>query len=238
MGIAEVTRHDGKTVEVRLRCPWCKENTSSLAVALAPQPERMVYVAIAICQAVHCRQPSMVIGHFSGPDFGGSFKDADGFTVNYVFPNDRESYREPGVPEKVAKNFTEALNCYAANLPYGAAVVGRRTLQIALMDKGAPDTTLVEQIKQMPDDVLPSNFKKAAHHVRLVGNDAAHVDEVTGTDADRLLRFVEQVLHQLYVLPYELEQAQIERPIPPQHMPGPAASAPAPQGGGRGKGKS
>jgi hypothetical protein len=219
MEIADVRRHDENSYMIRFRCPWCKENSSCMTHSLVHRGVESKHSSVThpfamlvVCEGPRCRQPSMICGIYIG-----DLRDAKHFNVDTVYPNDRTSYQQPGVPERIAKTFEEALNCQAANLPYGAAVVGRRTLQIALMDKGASGTNLVEQIKQMPDDVLPGTFKKVAHQVRLIGNEAAHVDELTGTDTERLLKFVEQVLHQLYVLPHELEQAQQERPLAPQH---------------------
>ena len=137
--------------------------------------------------------------------------------VEGIHPGRRELYKPPGVPEDIAADLEEALNCYASGFRLGAAVVGRRVLQAALVDKGATKRDLVEQINELTDDVLPRQLKVAAHHVRLIGNDAAHVRAVSATDVESLLSFVRLVLHQLYILPHEL--AQQTRTIAPKHMP-------------------
>jgi hypothetical protein len=147
-----------------------------------------------------------------------------------IHPNPRESYAPDGVPEDIAADFEEALNCHAAGFRLGAATVGRRVLQAALLHKGANEHDLVRQINELPDDVLPRQLKLAAQHVRLIGNDAAHVRAVSADDVMSLVRFVALVLQQLYILPHEI--AQQTRTIQPQHMPGAAAPT-----GGRRRGR-
>jgi hypothetical protein len=134
-----------------------------------------------------------------------------------IYPNPQARYAPEGVPEAIAQDFEEALNCQAAGFTYGAAVVGRRALQNALLDKGAKSRDLVDQINDVSDEELPKRLKVAAQHVRLIGNDAAHVREVTADDVTALAKFVGLVLEQMYVLPYEI--AKQTRTIQPKHMP-------------------
>jgi hypothetical protein len=205
---------------VRYRCPWCEEisNVNVAATHAVGLPQGRAAL-LAVCQANHCRRPSMVTVAIHDYDSltGGMIEEVN-ILPEDIHPNPRESYAPDGVPEDIAADFEEALNCRAAGFKLGSATVGRRTLQAALLDKGATQHDLVHQINELPDDVLPRQLKLAAQHVRLIGNDAAHVRAVTADDVTSLVNFVHLVLQQLYILPHEI--AKQTRTIQPQHMPG------------------
>lgn len=135
-----------------------------------------------------------------------------------IYPSPQARYAPDGVPEEIAQDFEETLNCQGAGFMYGAAVVGRRALQNALIDKGAKGRDLVDQINELNDEELPKRLKIAAQHVRLIGNDAAHAREVTADDVAALVNFAGLVLEQMYVLPHEI--AKQTRTVPAKHMPG------------------
>ncbi len=178
------------------------------------------FAVLVVCQHTRCRQPSMVVG--KQHDLGHHIT----LDPEAIYPNPQPEYAEPGVPKAIASDFQEALRCHAAGFLFGAAVVGRRVLQSALVDQGAQKHSLVDQINELSDDILPKRLKEAAQHVRLIGNDAAHANQVNRDDLEKLVNFVALVLNQLYVLPHELAEASKVRTIPAKHMPG-AAAAPA-----------
>jgi hypothetical protein len=209
--VASIEHQPGRPLTVRFQCPWCGEN-SNVAHQQAIQTPDSRAAFLVICEGGNCRRPVMVTAQFYSTTDGGRS------VVDGLFPSQRMNYKPDGVPDDIAADFEEALNCQAAGFNLGAATVGRRTLQAALLDKGAKKRDLVDQINELPDDILSHPLKVAAQHVRLIGNDAAHVRAVSADDVASLVDFVELLLEQLYVLPHEIERQT--RRIPPQHMPG------------------
>jgi hypothetical protein len=109
------------------------------------------------------------------------------------------------VPAPIARDFEEAIQSEAAGFMYGAALVGRRSLQAAAREViGGKKGDLKTEIDQIPDDRLNKAMKEMAHEVRLIGNDAAHVDEITPDEVKELLGFTRLVLDSLYIQPARL----------------------------------
>ena len=114
---------------MRFRCPWCSEHGSAgtkVAVNLEPGDVGNLAVLV-VCPNVQCRRPVMVTAH-------GTFEPYEPLETAIVVavsvhPSPRAKYDEPGVPDNIARDFTEALNCQGAGFLYGAAVVGRRALR-------------------------------------------------------------------------------------------------------------
>jgi len=70
---------------------------------------------------------------------------------------------------------------------------------------------LKAEIASLPVETLSAALRDAAAQVRLIGNDAAHVREITDKDLNHLLLFTEEILHHLFVLPHRLEEAEKKR---------------------------
>jgi hypothetical protein len=129
-----------------------------------------------------------------------------------VYPATEAQYGPDGVPALIAAEFCEALECHWNGHNLGAALVGRRVLQAAARDiLGGKRKDLQTEINDIPDDRLNKALKDQAHHVRLIGNDAAHVDPVEPDDVRDLLDFVEEVLDVLYVRPKRVAELQAKR---------------------------
>lgn len=221
---AEVRRlsSDATKFAVRYRCPWCGDSTN-LPTAHAVALQKSKAAMIVVCQTRGCHNPSLVVVEFTYAQSLRTHERLEVIEVKSIQPSRRVNYAPAGVPPEIAEDFQEALRCRAAGFLYGAAVVGRRALEAALRGHGAKAYMLADQINEMSDETLPKNLKLAAHHVRLIGNDAAHgahARTVTELELASLVGFVTDVLHQLYVLPHNI--AQQKRQIEAKDLPGAA----------------
>src|ERR1700733_2391552 len=183
-------------LRVRYKCPWGgeKSNPATDKIIALGNGELAVLV---VCQGRLCNRPSLVLGTQG--------------TAYEIFPNPKIEYKPDGVPAEIAEDFAEALNCHTAGFRYGAAVVARRVLQSAVVKtlhekKITPKDDLVDQINQLDDETLQLKLRKAAQHVRLIANGAAHGRTISPDDIVEALDFVEQVFHDLYVLPHQLAE--------------------------------
>jgi hypothetical protein len=94
---------------------------------------------------------------------------------------------------------------FNAGAPGASAVMLRRALEAACIDKGASGRTLADKIADLGkrSDVLDDYERHQATGIRLFGNYGAHVDEdgideVTTKDARRAIEFGVHLLEALY----------------------------------------
>ncbi|MCL4504209.1 MAG: DUF4145 domain-containing protein [Deltaproteobacteria bacterium] len=98
----------------------------------------------------------------------------------------------------------EAKICLSVEAYRASAVMARRAMQSACLDKGATKDKLVGQVAELSaKGVITHDLKEWADVVRWVGNDAAHPDKlpVVKEDAEDILHLAEQFLHVIYVAP-------------------------------------
>jgi len=198
---------------VSIYCPHCKQYTS-----LTPAPVKISYTYrglrkediviagwerspndfwwIGVCNC--CKNPVLVHNH--------------GETV---YPHPLPSPTDERIPEHIRKDIDEAKLCFSVNAYRACAVMARRAVQNACIDKGADKSKkLIDQIKELADKgVITNDLKEWADVVRWVGNDAAHPDknEVTKEDAKDILQLAEQFMHVIYVAPAIAKERRRER---------------------------
>lgn len=108
----------------------------------------------------------------------------------------------------------EAKRCFTVSAWRAAAVMARRAMQSAAVEKGAKKDRLADQIAELASQgKITVELKEWADAVRLVGNDAAHPgsDPISQKDADEVLKLTEQFLHVLYVTPAIAKQLRTRK---------------------------
>lgn len=97
-----------------------------------------------------------------------------------TYPAQRVDFDPKGIPAQIVSTFTEALSCHAENLHVAAAIMIRRTLEELCEDKGATGNSLKDRIGALQSNVvLPKELFIALDDLRLLGNDAAHIEAKT-----------------------------------------------------------
>jgi len=197
-------------VDVRLHCPACGilSRVESRIFNRLELSNEIQYSAVVTCPSPECRRTALLVVH-DPYNHLGSFGTTCRATV---YPPAHVLYDADGVPKQISEEFSEALGSASSGFYIGAALVGRRVLQAAAREVlGGKGGSLQDEIEAIPDDRLNKALKKQAHEVRLIGNEAAHVDPVDPADVEELLDFVEQVLEALYVSPKRLQDLQDKR---------------------------
>jgi hypothetical protein len=101
----------------------------------------------------------------------------DTATVIESFPPERIDFDASRLPESVQESLEEAIECHANDCFPAAAVMVRRTLESVCEDHGAKGGNLSERIEGLGKAiVLPKGMIDALHNLRLLGNDAVHVE--------------------------------------------------------------
>jgi len=121
---------------------------------------------------------------------------------NTIYPAPLPSPTDKRIPESIRQDLEEAKMCFSISAYRACAVMARRAMQSACIEKRTTKDKLSEQLQELASNgVITKEIKEWADVVRWVGNDAAHpnAEKVTKEDADDILKLAEQFFHVLYV---------------------------------------
>jgi len=123
---------------------------------------------------------------------------------------------DESIPTEIANDYKEAVKCFDVGAFKASVVMSRRAIQSSALEKGIKKGKLRDQIDELhAKKFIPDSVKEWAQEIRLTGNIGAHPDEdllqdVTKQDAEEMIKFLEQYLNYVYVMPAKVE-AQRER---------------------------
>jgi hypothetical protein len=121
-----------------------------------------------------------------------------------IYPTPRPEPTAPEIPAAIAADLDEAKTCFVNDCFRACAVMARRCLEAACVEKGATGKTLVQKVDDLRSKgVITADLAEWAHTLRHIGNDAAH--DLTATvdkdDATDLLELAKQFLQVVFVAP-------------------------------------
>ncbi len=125
--------------------------------------------------------------------------------------SDKDSFNKH-IPEEIRIDFAEAFTCAWAGCYKSSVIMCRRILQFIVRDKGIKDKNLESEIKQLYDKgFISKNLFDAATEIRYFGNYAAHpkndvLNEVKPKETMLILRLVQDILDDIYVRKYHIEE--------------------------------
>lgn len=108
------------------------------------------------------------------------------------------------VPENVVAALEEAIKCHANQCYIAGAIMVRKTLEELCADRGASGANLKERIGALGTKVvLPKELLDGLDDLRLLGNDAAHIeskeyDSVGREEVEVGIEFTKEVLKGVY----------------------------------------
>lgn len=130
-------------------------------------------------------------------------QDASGLTI---FPAERLDFEPTGVPKKIVDSFEEAITGHANRCFKSAAIMVRRTLEEICSDKGAAGDNLKARLQALQSVIIvPKELMEAADELRLLGNDAAHLeaqvyDDVGKEEVEAAIDLCKEILKAVYQL--------------------------------------
>jgi hypothetical protein len=103
--------------------------------------------------------------------------DASKNQIAVSYPAERIDFDTTKVPPPVVSALEEAITCHANQCFVAAAIMVRKTLEELCADRGAKGSNLKDRIKSLGTNVvLPADLLEGLHDLRLLGNDAAHIE--------------------------------------------------------------
>jgi len=99
------------------------------------------------------------------------------------YPPELIDFDPEGIPEPLVHALTEAINCYAHEAYMAAAMMVRKTLEELCHAQGATGDNLKQRIEKLGQKVILSpELLESMDALRLLGNDAAHIEARTYND--------------------------------------------------------
>lgn len=96
------------------------------------------------------------------------------------FPAEVIDFDASGLPDEVRETLEEAIQCHAHECYRAAAIMVRRTLEVVCADRKATGKDLRDRLSALGNNViLPKELLDGLDALRLLGNDAAHVESQT-----------------------------------------------------------
>jgi hypothetical protein len=124
--------------------------------------------------------------------------------VAITFPSERLDFDSTNIPESITKAMAEAITCHAHSCFIASAIMVRKTLEELCHVQGATGNSLKERIRSLGTKiVLPQELMEGLDDLRLLGNDAAHIESqefnsVGKEEVEIGIEFAKEVLKAAY----------------------------------------
>lgn len=192
-----VDKYSGTQVKipVSLRCPSCRQNGAF---------ESLSGVTDLQLNSVH---PQIIVGQRRCPDptcYTHVLFIYQGGRVVAAYPAERIDFDSTALPTAVLKALEEAIACHASQCFVAAAIMVRKTLEELCSERDAKGANLKERLKQLGAKViLPQELLDGLDNLRLLGNDAAHIEsqhynQVGAEEVEVAIEVTKEVLKAVY----------------------------------------
>lgn len=189
---------------INLRCPVCHNHGAFHGISVKDitwrqdfylkaelRDTRVAFVAgIRLCPTKECSAPIFVI-----------LKDEQLFRS---FPPEVIEFDPSNIPPLIKESLEEAIKCHSNECFRACAIMVRRVLEEICADRGAKGNNLKKRIASLRDTVIiPEELLEAANELRLLGNDAAHVeskiyDGIGKEEAELSVELAKELLKAVY----------------------------------------
>lgn len=177
-----------------LRCPNCHQIgmfeviSQDLSLNIPQQGQKIV--GQRRCANMECRTVVFVVHN--------------GTKILESFPAETIDFDATNIPASVLSAIEEAVKCHSAQCFVAAAIMVRKTLEELCRDRQASGQNLKERIRALGTKiVLPQELLDGLDDLRLLGNDAAHIEsqeyEKVGREEVEIgIEFTKEVLKAVY----------------------------------------
>jgi len=186
----------GGAVVVSLRCPACGQrgtftpfpNAHDLTI---PEGSGSLAAGYRACPSPECAALVFIIANH-----------AQQLIISY--PPQRLDFDSTNVTAAVANALREAVTCHANECYVAAAIMVRKTLEELCSDRQAQGSNLKERLKDLRAKVvLPAELLDGLDDLRLLGNDAVHIESkefntIGREEVEVGIEFAKEVLKAVY----------------------------------------
>ena len=119
-------------------------------------------------------------------------------------PSETIPFDKENIPEKVLNAFEEAIKCHSNSCFIASAIMIRKTLEEICIERGATGDNLYKKLQHLGGKILiPLELLSGMNELRLLGNDAAHIEaqtfcEIGKEEIEVSLEFAKEILKAVY----------------------------------------
>lgn len=189
-----------RTTNIATRCPHCGHNGTFVQVGIQD-----VYTYIRDSRGIH---PLHFLGIRKCPNEkcqGHLFFISDNMrNVLLTSPTESIPFDKENIPPKVLNAFEEAIKCHSNSCFIASAIMIRKTLEEICIERGAKGGGLHKKLQELGGKILiPQELLIGMNELRLLGNDAAHIeaqtfDEIGKEEIEVSLEFAKEILKAVY----------------------------------------
>src|SRR5215472_13982194 len=205
-------QHNNSPVSVRARCPVCKrqgtfESLNNVFDLLVQNFSPPVTLGQRRCPNPECQ------GHL--------FFAQQGEKILVSYPPELIDFDPVNLPVAVLAAFEESITCHANRCFIAAAIMVRKTLEELCLDRQATGSNLKERIRALGTKVvLPKELLDGLDDLRLLGNDAAHIESqefntVGQEEVEIGIEFAKEILKAVYQYSTLLNRLRALKKVPP-----------------------
>ncbi|MBC8418138.1 MAG: DUF4145 domain-containing protein [Desulfobacterales bacterium] len=190
MKLKVISVSDHQVGPVSTTCPHCGNKGTFETIGKDLHVGGHFFCGQRVCPDPECRGHLFVV-----------VKDRD---LVFQHPPLRIAYNKQNIPVNIVKTFEEAVTCHSTGCFVAAAIMIRRTLEEICEERRATGKDLKDRIKSLKSKiVLPQELFEAMDELRILGNDAAHIeaksyDQITKVEIDIAMEFTVELLKALY----------------------------------------
>jgi hypothetical protein len=172
-------------------CPYCGHKGTFEAISRDRFIQNQYICGQRLCPDQDCRGHLFVVLDRSG-------------NLLFHYPFRSVSLKRENIPESIIKTFDEAVTCHAQNCFVASAIMIRRTLEEICEERGAVGKDIKTRIRDLQEKtLLPQELFDAMDELRLLGNDAAHIEantfaQISSQELDVAIEFTIEFLKALY----------------------------------------
>lgn len=182
-----------------MRCPGCRQQgtfeslsgVNDMFTGAGPSGPWQHIVGIRRCPNPTCSTQVFVVLTPQG-------------VLETSYPPEHFNFDTANIPAKVLKAFEEATSCHATGSYTAAAMMVRKTLELLCVNRDAAGDNLQAKIRDLGKKIIiPADLLQAIDDLRLLGNDAAHVeaktyDEIGRDEVDAAFELTREILKATY----------------------------------------
>lgn len=148
----------------------------------------------------------------------------------YPSPNFSAKDYHLAIPEKIREDLAESDRCLHVQAYKGVVVMCRRVIQNIVLDRigdgsisdpSVKNKKLYQQIDALlTNGLITKDLRDTAHEIRHFGNFGAHpsddiLDNTTGEDATMIDKLTFDLVHAIYIIPYQTAQLKAKHVTKP-----------------------
>ncbi len=121
-----------------------------------------------------------------------------------TYPSLRVDFDSNNIPQTIKNALEEAISCHANGCFMAAGIMVRRTLEELCSERGVSGGNLKQRLNSLQDKViLPPELFEAMDELRILGNDAAHIeskeyDQIGNNEIEVAIELTKEILKAIY----------------------------------------